>query len=350
MIHRPTLWASTPTRSTVRRLVPQAIGQLQVRSASTVDAGTNSTLTLCSTSGVVDLFASLGGTPDPDGTWTAPGGAAFQHVHTRNGCGRRLYVYGPCSPQPCSDASATVTVTVNAPPNAGSNASITVCSTSAAVDLFDALNGTPDAGGAWTGPGGTPVSSSFVPGTSAQGVYTYAVLGTPPCANVSATVNVTVVNASNAGANAATSVCSNGTSFALISRLGGTPQAGGTWVGPGGAHGPTFDPATDAAGAYIYTVAGTAPCPAVSATLTVTKQQAPNAGTNGTATVCSTDASFALLGRLGDHPPAEGRGPHREALCFREHSYQGPARLGSTHTPFRAWLHAPTLQPRLPSR
>jgi len=286
---------------------PQAIGQLQVRSASTVDAGTNSTLTLCSTSGVVDLFASLGGTPDPDGTWTAPGGASHSNTFTPGTDAAGVYTYTVlCSPQPCSDASATVTVTVNAPPNAGSNASITVCSTSAAVDLFDALNGTPDAGGAWTGPGGTPVSSSFVPGTSAQGVYTYAVLGTPPCANASATVNVTVVNASNAGANAATSVCSNGTSFALISRLGGTPQAGGTWVGPGGAHGPTFDPATDAAGAYIYTVAGTAPCPAVSATLTVTKQQAPNAGTNGTATVCSTDASFALLGRLGGSPSGGG--------------------------------------------
>jgi len=287
---------------------PNASAQLQVRAASTVDAGTNGTLALCSTSGAVDLFASLGGTPDVGGTWTAPGGAAHSNTFTPGTDVAGVYTYTVlCSPQPCSDASATVTVTVNEPPDAGSNASVSVCSNAASFDLFASLGGSPDAGGAWTGPGGTPVASTFVPGTSVQGVYTYTVLGAPPCVNATATVNVSVVTAQNAGTAQSISVCGNAASFTLISRLGGTPQVGGTWSGPGAAaHGPTFDPATDVAGAYTYTVSGTAPCAAATAVLTIAIQAAPRAGTNGTITTCSTDASFALFSILGGTPDGGG--------------------------------------------
>ncbi|MBL7939988.1 MAG: gliding motility-associated C-terminal domain-containing protein [Flavobacteriales bacterium] len=287
---------------------PNAVSTLQVLLRASADAGTNGTLVLCSTDGVADLFASLGGTPETGGTWTAPGGAGHPGTFDPGSDPEGVYTYTVlCSPQPCTDATATVTVTVNDPPDAGSNASVSTCSNAASFDLFSRLGGSPDTGGAWTGPGGAPVASTFTPGTSPQGVYTYTVLGAPPCTNATATVNVTVVAAPNAGTSQAITVCSNAASFSMNSRLGGTPQAGGTWTAPGGAaHGPTFDPATDVAGAYTYTVNGTAPCVAATATLTITLQAAPRAGTNGTITKCSTDASFSLLSVLGGSPDGGG--------------------------------------------
>ncbi|MDQ3101722.1 MAG: hypothetical protein M3R08_10080, partial [Bacteroidota bacterium] len=41
------------------------------------DAGEDAASTLCFSSPAIDLFATLGGTPDPGGTWTDPSGAAF---------------------------------------------------------------------------------------------------------------------------------------------------------------------------------------------------------------------------------------------------------------------------------
>lgn len=286
---------------------PSASAQLVVQQPSSTSAGSNSTLTLCTTSGAVDLFDALGGSPDAGGTWTAPGGGAHSGTFDPLVDPSGAYTYTvPCDPQPCVDPSAIVTVTVNQPPDAGSNALRSVCSNAAAFDLFAELGGSPDAGGAWTGPGGGPTTATFTPGTSAQGVYTYTVLGAPPCADASATVTVTVVAAPNAGSGASITVCSNAGSFSLLSRLGGTPQSGGTWTGPSGPHGATFLPGTHPAGNYVYTVPGSAPCPAATATLVIAVQNAPRAGTSASTTVCSTDASFSLFGLLTGTPDGGG--------------------------------------------
>lgn len=286
---------------------PGHSARLSVQPPQNTGAGTNGTLILCTTSGVADLFAALGGDPDPGGTWTAPGGtvtdATFDPLVDPPG----VYTYTvPCDPEPCVDPTATVTVTVHSPPSAGTSSTTSTCSNAVPFDLFVRLGGTPNTGGAWTGPGGSPVSSTFTPGTSASGVYTYTVLGSLPCPNATATVTVTVVNAPNAGTGASFTVCSNAASFALTSRLGGTPQTGGTWTGPAGAHGPTFVPGTDVAGTYTYTVAGTAPCTAATAVLTISVQAAPRAGTNASTIVCSTDASFSLFGLLTGSPSGGG--------------------------------------------
>ena len=100
----------------------------------------------------------------------------------------RTYTVTATAPNGCS-ASSSVAVTAVTPPDAGSDGSFTTCSNSAATDMFTQLGGTPDAGGAWSGP--SPVSGGmYDPATMDPGVYTYTV-SAPPCADASATITVT---------------------------------------------------------------------------------------------------------------------------------------------------------------
>ena len=77
-----------------------------------------------------------------------------------------------------------------------------------------------------------------------------------------------------------------------------TPDAGGTW-----------SPALAGAGTYTYTVAATAPCATdATAQVVVTEQAQPNAGSNGTLTICqgSTVTSAGLFAALSGTPDAGG--------------------------------------------
>jgi hypothetical protein len=171
------------------------------------------------------------------------------------------------TPDGCSE-SASVPVVYVIAPNAGDNGSTTVCTTSAAFDLFDVLLGTPDVGGNWT-LSGSPVSSTFTPGTSAPGTYTYTVAGIAPCANAAALVTVNVNTQPDGGTSATSTVCSVDPAFDLFTQLGGTPTAGGTWTFGGSPVSSTYTPGTSIPGTYTYTVSGTAPCVNDSSTVTI---------------------------------------------------------------------------------
>ena len=284
---------------------PDSVATLTIAKVSAPNAGNNASITLCSDGAPVALFPLLGGTPQPGGTWVGPGGphsGNFDPASDAPGA----YVYTVSGTPPCADATATVTVSVNQRPDAGGSATITVCSNQAAFPLFNALTGSPDAGGAWSLPGPVPVSGTYTPGTSNPGVYTYTVLGLPPCSSSTATVTVVEVAAPNPGGNRTITVCSDQPAFPLIGQLAGSPQPGGTWVGPNGPHGDTFDPALDVGGAYTYTVPGTAPCANASAVLNITLRPAPNAGANASITVCDNDGSFSLFSLLGGSPDVGG--------------------------------------------
>ncbi|MBC8882869.1 hypothetical protein H9X57_04250 [Flavobacterium piscinae] len=85
-------------------------------------------------------------------------------------------------------------------------------------------------------------------------MYTYTLIGTPPCANSTASVTVTVNPTPNPGEAGVAPFCANSPADDLFNYLGGTPDAGGTWS-PALASGTgVFDPAQDTAGVYTYTV------------------------------------------------------------------------------------------------
>ncbi|MEP2296063.1 hypothetical protein, partial [Algoriphagus sp.] len=237
------------------------------------DAGGNGTLTICegTTPTNAQLFASLTGTPDAGGTWTNVG---------------NVYTYTVAATTPCTEAAtSTVTVTENNTPNAGGNGTLTICegTTPTNAQLFASLTGTPDAGGTWTNEGL---------------VYTYTVAATAPCTEAAtATVTVTIQEGPDAGGNGTLTVCegTTPTNAQLFASLTGTPDAGGTWTNEGLV--------------YTYTVAATAPCTeAATATVTVTIQEGPDAGGNGTLTVCegTTPTNAQLFASLTGSPDAGG--------------------------------------------
>jgi len=266
-----------------------ASATVTVSSAGGPNAGTNGALTVCSNGASVPLIGQLGGTPDAGGTWSGPSpvvGGLYAPATMAPG----IYTYTVIGVAPCANVTSTVTVTENAAPDAGTNGILTLCSNSAAASLFAQLGGTPQAGGTWSGPSAV-VGGNYNPATMNPGVYTYTLTGVAPCANTTATVTVTENPSTNAGTNGTLTVCSNGAAVSLFAQLGGTPQAGGAWSGPSAVVGGNYNGATMNPGVYTYTVTGIAPCTNATATVTVTENTATNAGTNGTLTVCSDEAS-----------------------------------------------------------
>jgi subtilisin-like proprotein convertase family protein len=87
-------------------------------------------------------------------------------------------------------SSSNVSLTTVAAPNAGINGTLTVCSNDGAANLFAQLGGSPDGGGAWSGPDAV-IGGLYDPATMGHGTYTYTVSGNAPCANATADVVVT---------------------------------------------------------------------------------------------------------------------------------------------------------------
>ena len=211
-----------------------------------------------------------------------------------------------------SDASGTAAgwaASITTGPNAGRDTSITVCTSDAPFNMRLRLAGSPPSGGTWTAPGGATLPSSlFDPATFPAGNYVYTLTGTAPCPPASATLSITKVEARDPGSSASLTLCDTDAPVALINALGGSPEPGGTWTGPNGAHSGTFDPAVDDPGVYTYTLVGNPPCPNATSTVTVAVNDQPNPGISTTTTVCSNGAPVGV--RYWAAPPIRvARGP-----------------------------------------
>jgi len=268
------------------------------------DPGTDSNLDLCENNEIIDLFTALGGSPDTGGTWS-PSLSSGTGLFDPSVDPEDIYTYTLSAEQPCEPASASVTVTLIAQPLAGSDGTITLCSDSDTVNLFDSLGGNPQPGGTWS-PTLSSGSGIFNPSVDPEGIYTYTVSGTPPCDNVTANVSVSVGILPYAGNDAAIEICDNIAPIDLFNSLGSNADIGGTWS-PALASGTgVFDPIIDDEGTYTYTVLGMAPCPDDSATISITITEFPDAGTDGNIELCSNDTPIDLFNSLGGAPEMGG--------------------------------------------
>lgn len=279
------------------------------------DAGTSATVSLCETAAPVPLIGLLGGSPDANGTWTDPQGAPQGAIVDPSVAVSGTYTYLIAAVGSCPSQQATVELTINSQPSAGTSTAVPLCTDGSAVDLFTLLGGTPATGGEWTMPDGSTAPSTFDPATGASGTFTYTVTATAPCSTQSATVTVNVSAQPDAGASTTLSVCSDASAVSLFPLLGPNAQTGGTWTGPAGASTGVFTPGSAADGAYTYGIGATAPCVASSATITVSTTLVSNAGTDASLALCSTDAAVALINSLGGSPMTGGvwTGPNGSA-------------------------------------
>lgn len=248
---------------------------------------------VCQTAGPVNLFTLLGPDAQAGGFWTpALAGGIFNPQTNASG----TYFYTVPGNAPCPDDVASVTVNVILPANAGADADLSVCSNEDPVNLFELLGPTAQPGGTWSPAlsGGNVLN----PAVDASGVYTYTVTGNAACGTDSAVVNVTVTPGPNAGEDGTMTICVNSSPENLFDFLNGTPQVGGTWS-PALASGTgVFNPAVDAPGVYTYTFAGNQPCDNDTATVTVTVNPVPNAGSDGNAFFCTNNAPQDLINFL----------------------------------------------------
>ena len=263
------------------------------------NAGTNGSINFCSSDPATDLFNSLGGTPDAGGTW-APALTSGTGVFDPGTDAAGTYTYTISNS--CGSSSADVTVTILNSPSPGTNGTVSFCSTDAASDLFNLLGGSPDAGGTWT-PALTSGTGVFDPTQDAAGTYTYT-QNNCGGGTSSADVIVSINPSPNSGSNGNISICASDPSIDLFNLLGGTPDAGGTWSPTLTSGTGVFDPAVDASGAYTYTVSNS--CGTVGSIVDVTVVAAPDAGTDGNISLCTSDAPTDLFNALGGTPDAGG--------------------------------------------
>ncbi|WP_293895890.1 gliding motility-associated C-terminal domain-containing protein, partial [Flavobacterium sp.] len=255
--------------------------------------------------------ATVTATPTPAGTytyaWTVPSGATNPgNVATFTTTTAGVYsVIITNTTTSCPSQPGQTTLVINPLADAGNDGTLNICSNQNSVDLFNSLSGTPQTGGTWS-PALTSGTGTFNPAVDASGVYTYTITGTAPCVDDTATVTVVVTPGPEAGTDNTLVICVNNPPQDLFLLLGPNAQTGGTWV-PAMASGTgVFDPAVDPQGNYTYTLSGTAPCSNDSATISVTVNPIPDAGTDGTKTFCSNGAPTDLFLSLGGTPQAGG--------------------------------------------
>ncbi|MBK9762174.1 MAG: gliding motility-associated C-terminal domain-containing protein [Flavobacteriales bacterium] len=292
--------APGPYTYTVTGVAPctNASATVTVNETGNPDAGTDGSITVCGNGAEVSLFGQLGGSPDAGGTWS---GGLVGGIYDPAVNGPGNFTYTLAAVAPCLGDVSTVTVTENAPTDAGSDGSLTICTSSAAVALINSLGGSPQGVGTWSpaAPGG-----NYDPATMAPGPYTYTVTGVAPCTNASATVTVNETGNPDAGTDGSITVCGNGAEVSLFAELGGSPDAGGTWSG--GLVGGIYDPSTNGPGAFTYTLAAVAPCLGDVATVTVTEEAVPNAGTDAALNICAGAPTQDLFDLLGSNAQSGG--------------------------------------------
>ena len=214
----------------------------------------------CNDDNAIDLNTGLDGTQDMGGTWqdTDGTGALSGSIFDATGivAGTYDFTYIVSASAPCVDSSTIITVTINEPLSAGSDAILDICSDNGTTDLFT-LIGAADTGGTWS-PALASGTGVFDPLVDASTTYTY--LLTNACGNSSSEVVVTVTQAANAGTDGSISLCVIDGSIDLFNVLGGDPNTSGTWSPTLTSGTGVFDPEFDTAGTYIYSVTATSPC------------------------------------------------------------------------------------------
>lgn len=224
------------------------------------NAGTVSSVTFCSNDPEIDLFTYIEGTPDQGGTFD-PSLTNNMFNPADYEAGEYEFTYTVEGNDFCADAVNTITVTVVAAPDAGTDVSQIYCSAEfadgdALMTAFNSLLEGRDQSGTFT-PALEILRDDY--NTSPAGVYTtvYTVTDSETGCSDSATFEITVNQSPDAGISTTVQLVEgDNTIIDLFTELGGTPDTGGIWTTEDGTTvSGSFDPAVDTAPeTYTYTV------------------------------------------------------------------------------------------------
>ncbi|MCB9171103.1 MAG: gliding motility-associated C-terminal domain-containing protein [Flavobacteriales bacterium] len=276
---------------------------IEVQQGAVITPGT---MDVCDNGTPVNMITVLGGNPPAGGDWTDPNGLAHNGTFVPGTDMDGAYTYAVGVGSNCA-SSGTATFTTVPHVDAGQDVSLAYCSSNGPDDLFLNIPGTPMTGGAWLDPNNGAFSGTLHPGTDPEGDYHYVVNGSGPCPNDTSTISVAIPQYMDPGLDDALTLCTDADTLDMITALGGTPDAGGTWLDPNGqASNGFFVAATGMVGGYVYTVSPDQPCPTLSSTLTLSVDPLPKAGNDAPLTVCEDAPNFDLYTLLGGSPDAGG--------------------------------------------
>ncbi|MFM7730501.1 MAG: gliding motility-associated C-terminal domain-containing protein, partial [Flavobacteriales bacterium] len=194
----------------------------------------------------------------------------------------------------------------NAQSNAGEDNFIWVCEDAAPFSMLGQLNGNPDLGGQWYGPGNVPVGNSFNPSTMPGGNYRYIMTAEAPCVTDIAILTIQYYPQPAAGIDNNLALCETANPVNLFNALNGNPQAGGVWTSPtGSATDQFFDPSSDAPGTYTYQFTQVG-CIGENSTITMQVEQTHAAGSDQSLHVCYDSGSISLSALLSAAADANG--------------------------------------------
>ncbi|MGY5851440.1 T9SS type B sorting domain-containing protein [Salegentibacter sp. F14] len=282
--------------------VVSRFASLIVNMTSLKNPGKDTALTVCPDQGQVDLLTLMNGTPDQGGQWTpslSSGGSVFDTSVDAEG----TYQYS-FSNNNCQIAKAMVTVSFKDSPTAGEDGELTICRDAEPVNLFEALTGSPSPGGSWT-PALSGNNGYFDPQVDSATTYTYTV-SAPSCSSSSAKVQINLIEEDlNAGNDMVISLCEADDPVDLSDYLGNDVYSKGTWS-PELSREAFFDPKTDKAGDYTYTVAING-CGEDQAVFSIAVIDSPNPGVDTQVDLCNDSGDHNLLQLMEGNPEKGGK-------------------------------------------
>jgi len=143
--------------------------------------GLNNEISVCAGASPITLINELGGTPDPNGTWSANpsigfGTGIFDPSAPGVVIGTYTFTYTFLPSQGCSTAEATLNINVIDQPSVGVDGDLYICQDSQIpVNLFDVITGEDEGGNWFDVTSGTLVQDPYSLDVSSllPGVYTY---------------------------------------------------------------------------------------------------------------------------------------------------------------------------------
>lgn len=136
-------------------------------------SGLNADIELCSSAGNLTMLNALNGTPLNGGVWTNANGQVVDGSFDPGiePAGNYTYYFPNVG---CDPAGSTLSISVEATVNAGSNGTATICQTDNTFSLNTMLSATANGGGVWL-QSGNPISAIYTPAAAGSFAFIYRV-------------------------------------------------------------------------------------------------------------------------------------------------------------------------------